>query len=166
MAFSQIESNLHINGSLTAQSLIPSAGSVSDAQVAASAAIAVSKQQQQTRAAIGDTFATTTATARRFLYRVTGATGIIDSFKAGNTTINIGAATISIQLKKNGANILSAAIVLDTANVNYVAEAASGFTSTALVVGDVLEVDITATAGGGTLGLGFFAQIVLREDPA
>jgi hypothetical protein len=30
-------------------------------------------------------------------------------------------------------------------------------------VGDLLEVKITATAGGGTLGKGIWAQVKLRE---
>ena len=76
----------------------------------------------------------------------------------------VGAATITIQVKKNGTNILSASLVIDNANAAFAFESAAGFTSTALVANDVLEVDITAAAGGGTLGQGLFCELVTKED--
>lgn len=77
----------------------------------------------------------------------------------------VGAATHSIQLKKNGSNILSSALVMDSANTNYVLEEAAGYTSTSYAAGDFFEVDITATAGGGTLGQGLMFDVQFDENP-
>jgi hypothetical protein len=154
-----------IQGGLAAQSIALPSASVGDTQVVAAAKVQASKLQQQFQPQIADNYATTTASFRRVIHRVRGATGTLQAFRAGNTTICVGAATISIQLKKNGANILSSALVLDSTNTNYVAEAAAGFTSASVVTGDLLEIDVTATAGGGTLGSGFFAALEIREDP-
>ena len=103
-------------------------------------------------------------TERRVIKVVKGATGTIVNFRAGVVVANVGAATISIRLKKNGTNIDTAALVLDSGNAAFALEAAAGFTSTSLVANDVLEVDITAAAGGGTLGQGLFCELTARED--
>lgn len=104
------------------------------------------------------------STERKPIHTVKGATGTIVSFRAGVVVACVGAATISIQLKKNGTNILTAALVLDNTNAAFTFESAAGFTSTALVANDVLEVDVTSAAGGGTLGQGLFCELVTKED--
>lgn len=166
MPLQVIPNDVHIAGALSCQTLVPSSGSVGNSSVAASAGISASKLQKRTYAHYEQVHGTAATTQRIFIHRVKGATGVINSFKCGSSVLNIGAATISVQLKKNGSNILSAATVLDTSNTAFIAEDAAGFTSTALVAGDVLEVDITATAGGGTLGQGFFCVAEIDEDAA
>jgi hypothetical protein len=71
---------------------------------------------------------------------------------------------VTVQLKKNGANVLASAIVLDSGNAAFAGEAAPGFTGTNYVAGDVFEVDVTAAANTGTLGQGLFAALSVRED--
>jgi len=162
----QINGDVQIAGNLQAQTMTIPSNTVTNASVQAAAGIAATKLQKRTYARYFTATGTAVATIRIPIHRVKGATGTINSFKCGNTVLNIGAATISIQLKKNGSNILSAATVLDTGNTAYVAEDAAGFTSSSLVAGDILEADITATAGGGTLGQGLFIIAEIDEDAA
>src|SRR5262245_44953309 len=105
----------------------------------------------------------TTATTERKTIHTCRGTGTLLAFRAGSVVACIGAATISIRLKKNGTNIDTAALVLDNGNTAFLFENAAGFTSTSLAAGDVLEVDATATAGGGTLGTGLFCELTTVE---
>ena len=54
--------------------------------------------------------------------------------------------------------------LIDNTNVAFAWESAAGFTSTSLVQNDILEVDVTATAGGGTLGQGLVCELITRGD--
>ena len=56
--------------------------------------------------------------------------------------------------------------MIDSGNANYGSEDAAGFTSSSYVAGDVFEVDITATAGGGTLGQGLAVEVEFDENPS
>ena len=161
----QIPADVNIAGTLRATTFILPTAIVLDATVAGAAGIQASKLQHRHQPVYngGDSI-TTAVTNRQVLHYVYGTTGTILAFRCGSVVANVGAATVSIQLKKNGANILTAATVLDNANTAFIVENEAGFTSTALVLGDVLEVDITAAAGGGTLGKGVFASLVLNED--
>jgi hypothetical protein len=98
---------------------------------------------------------------------VYGAAGTIVAFAAGSIAIAVGAATVVVDLLKNGASILSGTITLDSGNTVRVLEAAPGFSSTTLVAGDILEAKIvSATAGGGAIPVGAFFRLVVDEDPA
>lgn len=160
---SRINGNMYVDGALGAKSLSVPAGSIVDASVNAAAAIAATKCKQRRHKNYAQP--NTTATAEtRVIHTVYGATGTVQSFKAGSIGANVGAATITVDLKKNGTTILSAAISL-TSSTSALAEVAGTISSAGLVEGDVLTVVTTATAGGGTLGTGLFAEIVVDEDP-
>jgi hypothetical protein len=159
-----ISGDLQVTGALRAGTLSLPANAVTDTTVLAAAGISASKLQHQYSKTYANASLTTVATERRVLHYVYGATGTLLAFRCGTVVLNIGAATVSVQLKKNGSNILSSATVLDTGNTVYIVENEAGFTSSSIVAGDVLEVDITATAGGGTLATGFFCALILRED--
>jgi hypothetical protein len=75
------------------------------------------------------------------------------SVKAGSIAIAVGAATVTVDVKKNNVSILTAVITLDTGNTARVAEAGTILTASA-VAGDTYELVIVATAGGGTLAHG------------
>jgi hypothetical protein len=160
----RIEGDLYVNGNFWAKSQTVAAGAIADAQVAAGAGIAATKLQHQHRATYAQPN-TTTTTETRALHRVFGATGTVIGFSAGNIAVNAGAATITVDLKKNGVSILTGVITLDNTNTNRVAEAGS-IASGSVVAGDLLEIVVTATAGGGTLGTGFFCSATINEDPA
>src|SRR5262245_33767755 len=159
-----IDGNTYINGALSARSMAIPAGTLTDSGVNASAAVQATKLQHQYTKTFAQVTGSVATTERRPFHSVYGATGTIVGFRATITVACAGAATISIRLKKNGTNIDTAALVLDNTNTAYIWESAAGFTSTSLVAGDVLEVDSTATAGGGTLGQGLICELVTRED--
>jgi hypothetical protein len=160
----RIEGDTHVAGTLTAQSLVPSSGSVTNTAVSATAAIVATKLQQQRVVTYSQESTTDATVERKVIHVVNGATGTVVSFKAGSVSVASGGGNAVIDLLKNGTTILSATITLDNVNTVYVVESASGFTSTSLVVGDVLEFKITSVAS--TKPKGVFCQLVLTEDPA
>lgn len=107
----------------------------------------------------------TAASATVPIYECRGSTGRIRQIRAGSIAIAIGAATVTIDLKKNGTTCLSAVITLDTGNTARISEAGT-LTVTSLVVGDLLELVIVATAGGGTLPTGMWVDVTVDEDYA
>jgi hypothetical protein len=139
-------------------------GTIGDPAVAAGANVAASKLEHQYEPVYRQESGTTAATGRQVLHVVKGATGTIMDFRVGAVTAAIGGATATFDLKKNGSTILTGTIGLDSSTAAFALKTPAGYTSTALVAGDVLEVHVTAVAaGGGTLAVGLFAQLVLRE---
>ncbi len=157
----RFDGDMSVLGDLSCRTFTPPAGCVSNASVAAGAGIAATKIQKPRLIHYGQSGTAVSVTIP--IYVCLGATATLQSFKAGSIVLNIGAATVTIDLKKNGSTILSAVITLDTANIARVLEAAA-FTSASLVAGDFLELVITATIGGGTLATGLFVQAEIFED--
>lgn len=162
MAVSRIEGDLYVYGNLSSKTVTLPDGGITNAMIAAATGIDATKVDHQHRGIFSQP--NTTATSETKIVHVCyGATGTVVAFKAGSIVANIGAATVTLDLKKNGATILSAVITLDSANTTYVVEAGT-INSAALVAGDVLTVVTVATAGGGTLATGLFAAVTVNED--
>lgn len=157
-----IDGDIHINGKLTCNSIKLPVDTIADENVPGAANIAATKLEQRHRITYSQESATTVVTETRTVHVVHGATGTLRAFRAGSITANVGAATITADIKKNGVSVLTAVITLNNGHVARQV-VAGAFSSTALVAGDVLEVTIVATAGGGTLGKGVFAEVVLDE---
>jgi hypothetical protein len=161
----RIEGDVFVAGELSSQTMgIPSATVVND-DVAAAAAIVASKLEHQFAKVVCQESGTTCTDETYVAHVGYGATGTIVSFKCGVITACVGAATIAVDLLKNGVSILNSAA---TINSNHSArELVTGTISTsAYVTGDVLEIDFNETTGGGTQGKGVFAEVVLQEDAA
>src|SRR6476646_2358954 len=105
--------DVQIQGTLYAVGFTPPALSISDAQIAAAAAIAASKVIHQHRAFYAQGSGTTAAAATQVIYVGYGTTAAAIDFKAGAIVANIGAATCTVDLKKNGSSILGAVITLN-----------------------------------------------------
>ncbi|SRR6266516_181430 len=110
----------------------------------------------------------TAVSATAALHECRGTAGIIKSLRAGSIVACIGAATITIDLQKSSgggafATVLSAVITLNSASPPRVS-VAGAISSSALAQGDVLQIVITATAGGGTLGTGLWVDLRVDED--
>lgn len=163
MSQNRIDGDTYVNGNLTSKTFTAPAGSIGDAGIQGAAAIQATKLDHQHQDLVCQVHGSAATTERRVIKTVRGATAEIVSFRAGVVVACIGAATISIRLKKNGTNIDTAALVIDNTNTAFAFESAAGFTSTSLVANDVLEVDVTATAGGGTLGQGLYMELTTRE---
>lgn len=166
MSTSRIDGDLYVSGNIAGKTFTPPASSITNAAVIAAAGISSSKLQHRYRPSLSQAHGTAGTTERRVVHQVVGATGTLNSVRAQLSVAPIGAATHVIQVKKNGTDILSTAITLDSGNTAFIDETDTGFTSTALVNGDVLEITVTATAGGGTLGQGLHVMIDLDEDAA
>lgn len=160
---STIDGDLHVQGILSSTAANFPANSIKNKQVDANAAIASTKIIQRLRknwfqggTVVDDTVG---------IGIITGALGTIISVQACLTeTACIGAATIDVDLLNNGVTVLSATFQIDSADAVY-AVIPGVISSSALVVDDVLEIDINETTGGGTQGAGILIEIVYDELP-
>lgn len=158
---SYIKGDLRVTGTITAQRIVPTDGSVTDDTVLAGAAIDATKLEHEhviTKALAPH--ATAAAATRQVIHVVAGNTGDIVSFSVGATVAPTGGDSVTVNLRNNGTEILSAAVVLDNTNTNFVLEEGT-LSDAALTVGDVIEAEISAVSG--TTGKGVFVQLVTRE---
>lgn len=160
MALNTIAGDLRVQGTLQVTTFIPPNASIGDGAVTSADPIMAEKVQHQ----YCPTFAqpNTTATSETRVIHVARGAGTIEAFDAGSIAACVGAATVTVNLKKNGTTVLSAVITLDSGNTTRVIEAGT-VSVMSIAAGDVLEVVTVATAGGGTLATGVFARAVIRE---
>jgi hypothetical protein len=165
MPLSRLETDLHIAGRLSAQSFSPPASSITSAAIATPSGTGIEASKLQHQHQHIETLVVhgaTPAAIRKTIHVVVGATATLVQFQAGPITA-ISSGTVTIDLLKNGTTILSATISLTSVTgTAYAKVSPSGYTSTALVVDDVLEVNQTVSApvGGG----GLWCQLTIRED--
>jgi hypothetical protein len=159
---STLNGNTHIDGTLTCKAFTPPANCITKTSIPVGAGIEYTKTEHLHRAVYSQPNTAATSETKAIAH-VVGATGTLLNFLAGSIAPCSGAATITIDLKKNGSSVLSAVITLDNANTARVAEAGT-ITTTGVAAGDLLEIVITATAGGGTLGTGLYVVLNWKED--
>lgn len=142
------------------------ASCVSKDKIPAAAGVEYTKLQQMVRR--NHAQSGTVASATIPIHLAYGVTGGALFIKAGTIVACIGAATITIDLKKNGTSVLvgGTPITLDNANTARVVEAGTLVASPTHVAGDFYELVIVATAGGGTIGTGLLVDVGFYEDPA
>lgn len=166
MAQSVVEGDLLVRGALVAQSLPIPANAVTDASIQAGAGVQYTKvQQQRSKVLALSDHTVDAAVTRKVIHRVRGATGTLLKFGVGATQAAGASSSATVDLKKNGSTVLTATITLDNTTSGYTLKEAAGFTSAALVTGDVLEVDVTAVSGANK-PKGLFAFLETKEDPA
>jgi len=138
------------------------AGSIENVDISASAAIAASKCQRGPVISGHQTGEASDETIVAFFCK--GTTGTIKSFTVSNLTANSGSSTVTVDLKKNGTTVLSAAVTLNSSKAAF-SETEGTVTTTSLTDGDYLTVVINATQSGtDALATGVFWQIELDED--
>ncbi|GAH28427.1 unnamed protein product [marine sediment metagenome] len=168
MATSRIDGNVHIveNLSIGGSLAIPS-GTVTDDDVLAATGVAASKLEHQFIKHHSQESGTKSAAMAHTIHTVYGATGTIQGFEAGTTTLCTDTATVTVDLVLNRAgttaSCLDAVITLDSGNTVYLPETGT-VTTTALLADDTMEVVYTSADGGGAAGKGAFASMILRED--
>lgn len=159
-----VDGDMHVQGKVTCNGIVLPADSVGDAAIPTGANVQAAKLEQRPKITYSQESATTAVAETRVIHVVHGATGTLRAFRAGSVVANIGGATITVDLKKNGSSILTLPITLDnTKTARQIVTAA--IASAGLVVNDVLEISIAVSAGGGTIGKGVFAEVVLDEKP-
>lgn len=157
--------DVYVDGSLSARIIVLPVNTVNDASVIAATGIQATKLQHQYEQSYKQSFANTIAVDRQMIHWVKGATATIVEFRITATTAMVGNATAVIDLLKNGTSILTAQITLDSTTAAFAIKNPAGFTSTALLIGDFLEVNVVSVnAGTGTLAKGFSAELIVRED--
>lgn len=127
------------------------------------AGIAASKLDHQRSRGFAITSATTVATTRQVLF-IAREAGTLRDFAATLVDACAGAATVVVDLLKNGTTVLTATADLDSGDADYdVVAATIDAAAEDFVAGDVFEVDVVATAGGGTLGKGLAVEARFDE---
>jgi len=160
-----IHGDLHCTGTISSKTITLPSSTVDDDSVEAAAGIQATKLQQQYSKFYAQESDTTSATEDYCIHCVHGSTGTVVAFEAGSVTACVGDSTITVDLHKDGASILTAAITLDSSNAAYTPEAGT-IDSASIADSDVLEVVVVATVGTGTLGKGVYASCIIREDPS
>lgn len=135
--------------------------SVGNAQVNAADPILATKLGHQYAAIFAQARGSAAATERRAVHVARGA-GTLADVRASLTQACAGAATITVQVLKNGTNVLTSTLTLDNTTTAFT-NVLGVFSATSYAAGDVWEVSVTATAGGGTLGQGVVVGVFLRE---
>lgn len=166
-ALNVINGDLQVRGHLAPNSMSLPASAVTNASVAADAAIDVSKLKHEHRARLSQGVAAN-ATAQNEVRYVARAAGTVEEFVAGlvtppNTATGGGGRSATVDLKKNGTTVLSGVITLDSTNVAYVVEAGT-ISVIPYVAGDVFTIEVAL--GGGSTGthvVGLFAEAVFYE---
>ena len=160
----RIEGAMTFAGRITFKDVDLPAAAITNANVAGNAGISASKLEHQHQPNYSQESGTTAAAEDRVIHTVHGATGIVTAFAAGCVVANIGAAVVTVDLHKNGATMLTAAIDVDNGDAAYAVVAGTVDPAEEdVVVDDVIEVVVTVAAGGGTLGKGVFAKTVIEE---
>jgi hypothetical protein len=160
----RIDGGLYVGGGFACDTFAAPTGSITDNAILANAKVAASKLRHRYQPVYAQSNTAATAETRA-LYCVLGATGTVTHFRAGVIGVFTGNAVATVDLRKNGASILSAVVTLDNANVARVAEAGT-VTGGSVVAGDLLEIVTTVNAGTGALGTGLFAIATIEEDYA
>jgi hypothetical protein len=136
-------------------------GSWGDPQMGATNPVDATKLKHQYVPTYAQPNGTAAVTERKAVH-VARSAGTVAAIEAGIVTAAVGAATVTVDLRKNGTTILTSVITISVAQAAY-ARVAGAIASAAYIAGDVFELVVTATAGGGTLPQGLFVDTVLRE---
>jgi len=164
----RIEGALVVAGRLTPSALDVPDATIDNAAVKSSAGIAASKLEHQHVFTFTPGVSTLTAAAGAYvLHTCYGTTGQVLAFKAGLVTPCTGDATVTLDLYKNGATMLSSTFDLDSADAALALVAGTiDPAKEDLAADDVLTAVVTVNAGTGSLGAGLFFQLVATEDAA
>lgn len=157
----RIDGDTYVDGAFSAKQIVLPAGAAGDNAIAPLAGIQASKLQHQHRAVFAQN-SNANAAAQTVTLFVAVAAGVVNAVKAGAIVVALTTATATVDVKKNGTSILSAPISL-TSSQTARQLVAGTVTTTPFVAGDVFEVVVTASAGGGTLAQGIFAYMDVTE---
>lgn len=161
MATTVIESDVLIRGALVAESFTNPAQSVNSDAIKTGANLDADKLESRVYSSHAQPNSAATSETRPLF--VARKAGTIKEVAAGSIAKAVGAATVTVDVKKNGTTILSSVITLDSANTDRVVEVGT-LSVTTFAAGDWFEVVIVATAGGGTLPTGVFLQCEMDQN--
>ncbi len=136
--------------------------SVGNAAIKEAEPIGATKLQHRHVARMAQVHGSAASAERRIAHIARGA-GVLTEVKVSLLVAAVGGATVTIDVKKNGATMLTGTVGLTSADVAYAT--ASGVVSGggAYAAGDVIEIVQTVAAGGGTLPQGVCTELILTE---
>ena len=157
-----IDGDLTVRGTLRTNSFAPPANSIGNTEFDATDPLDATKQQHQYVLKYAQDDGAVVATKTSPIHTAHAA-GTLVALVASLKTPCVGAATVVVDLLKNGTTVLSGTITLDSGESAYATVDAT-FASTAYAAGDNFDVRVTATAGGGTIGQRLGVFLTVRED--
>jgi hypothetical protein len=170
MATSRVESDLHVNGHLTSKTASLPAGTVTNAMVNASAAIAATKLQHQHVVNYSQADGTAVAAAIVPVWVCRGATATVVAVQVVCVDAPSGGdLTFTVDIHKGAVGTADGATIL-TGDRTYPNATADGtmlagtISSGAMVAGDYLIVIVAVSGSTGTQGQGLVVTITVRED--
>jgi len=157
----------HRNGTFTFASGVKlPAAAVGDGQFDGNSPLATIKQRHRKQHTYRQSNGVAAASDQQAVHVGYGATGSVVAARAGVRTAGTGGGmSVTVDVRKNGTSILTAVITITSAQAAFALVAGSVATA-AYLSGDVFEVVVTATAGGGTLPQGLFVDLIFDEDAA
>lgn len=160
----KVDGDLYVAGNFKADSLTLPYNCVGDNQISASAGlIAYNKTQKQRACRYTQKYGSAVVSERSGIHIGVGS-GSISTFFGTLSVACAGAATVTVDLLKNGTTVLSGVITLNS-GVSAFTYALGTIASANYAAGDVFEVNVTATAGGGTIGQGLTVMLYTNENP-
>ena len=156
-----IPGNLTVQGRLTAVAVSLPAACVGNNQISGSDKPQATNLEHQHQPTYGQPAGVAAITERKGLHLAYGA-GTVIAVKAKLPVANVGAATVTVDVLKNGTTILSAPISFVAADGANAVKTGT-ITVPAYVASDQLDVSVTATAGGGTIGQNLSVSLTARE---
>lgn len=160
-----VDGDLTVRGTLKPTALSAPASCIGDTNIDGSNPITALKQQHQHQKTYKQSNGSASVSDRQVIHVAYGATGSVVAVRAGVVTAQVGGATLTIDLKKNGTSILTGTFQVTSAQAAF-ALVGGSIASASYVTGDVFEVVVTAATGGGTQGQGLFVDVIFREDAA
>lgn len=156
--------DFQVRGTLKADKFDPPAKCIDNAAIEDAAGIEATKVDQQIIMEHRQAHGTAVVTKRETIHVALGAAGELIQLNISLVVKCITGAKVQVMVKKNGTDMLAAALELDDADANYAVVTTSTFISAPYVRNDVFEVVVTPVAGGGTIGQGLLVQLIGRED--
>lgn len=169
MAQSRLEDDVHVAGTLSARTMSIPAGTVTNAGVSATAAIAASKieRHQSIDVELYAEGSITNSLASKLLHIVRGSTGQIVGFEAMVHTVAAATTqTLSLDLQlaraaSTFASVLTSALILTNAVART--PVAATINSSSLADGDVLRLVVTAAGSTTNHFTGLNASLMITE---
>jgi hypothetical protein len=166
---STINGNLYVAGILQPAQLAAPPNSIGDSSVITPAAgvagIQTSKTNHRQHVRYSQAEGAAVVTESRIVWITHGTAGTVISLNGALKVACIGAATITVDLKKNGTSVLASVLTFNSSAPIMAAENTSIATGPT-AAGDVFEIVVTATVSSGTLGQGLYAEAIIDENPS
>lgn len=153
--------DLYVAGNVSANSMTIPDESIGDGAIDPGRPISSLKLEHQHLAYHRQAHGTATVARREVIHKAFG-NGVLAGVEATLVVPNVGAATVTIDVLKNGVSVLTSPLVLGVAAA-FAASAAGIAGGGTYVADDIFETSVSVAAGGGTIGQGLVVQGVFRE---